>query len=314
MYQRQRLRGWQVRQARGDALGVLGIVQIGVVKRQRGRACAGDAARGAVAQCAHASGPVDLHVGGATPGFPAVNAAFAQVAAHEGQMLAIGLRVAGHAPLHAVFGQMAVAQQNAVQARIVFGKARHRHHFGGNGKTDVVAGLQLASIDPGRGHFAFIQPRLGAGVGLAQRHALNRPERMRVGDLQRFNGVFHVNRHHRLGLVIDHAFGDFAVLAAVAQHQIACANVADGARALRGIDQRVGGETLVHRHRRVIHDFEEWHHALRFAVGAFDMRTHCAHRRPVVAQATGKFRQQRVFLDRVVNAAQIVGDGGQVAR
>ena len=85
---------------------------------------------------------------------------------------------------------------------------------------------------------------------------------MGIGHLQWLNGVLDVNRHHRAVLVINHAFGHFAVLAAVAQHQIAGVNVANRAGAVLGIDEGVGGETLVHRHCGVIDDFQEGHNAL----------------------------------------------------
>ena len=64
---------------------------------------------------------------------------------------------------------------------------------------------------------------------------------------------------------------------------------------------------LVHGDRRVVHDFEERHHALRLAVGALDVRAHRAHVGPVVAEAAGELGQQRVFLDRFVDAVQVVG-------
>ena len=47
--------------------------------------------------------------------------------------------------------------------------------------------------------------------------------------------------------------------------------------------------TLVYRDRRIIDDFEKGHHTLRFAIGALDVSTQCAHWRPVIAQSTGKF-------------------------
>jgi len=80
---------------------------------------------------------------------------------------------------------------------------------------------------------------------------------------------------------------------------------ADGALALAALVDGDGG---------VVGDFQERHDALRLAVRALDARAQGAHRGPVVAQATGEFRQQRVFLDGVVDAFQVVGDGGQVAR
>ena len=62
---------------------------------------------------------------------------------------------------------------------------------------------------------------------------------------------------------------------------------------------------LVHRHRGVVHHLEERHDALRLAVGALDVRTERAHRRPVVAQAAGVLGEERVFLDGVVDAAGV---------
>nr|GEU28099.1 hypothetical protein [Tanacetum cinerariifolium] len=71
---------------------------------------------------------------------------------------------------------------------------------------------------------------------------------------------------------------------------------------------------LVHRHGGVVDHFQERHHALRFAVGALDVGAQRAHRGPVVTEAAGKLGQQRVFLDGVVDAFQVVRHGGQVAR
>ena len=71
---------------------------------------------------------------------------------------------------------------------------------------------------------------------------------------------------------------------------------------------------LVHRHRGVVDHLQERHHALRLAVGALDVGAERAHRGPVVAQAARVLGEQRVFLDRVVDAGQVVGHRGQVAR
>ncbi len=72
--------------------------------------------------------------------------------------------------------------------------------------------------------------------------------------------------------------------------------------------------SLVHCHRGVVHHLEERHHALRLAVGALDVRAHGAHVRPVVAEAARELRQERVFLDRLVDAVEIVGHRREVAR
>ncbi|TWG78765.1 hypothetical protein L602_000900000690 [Cupriavidus gilardii J11] len=71
---------------------------------------------------------------------------------------------------------------------------------------------------------------------------------------------------------------------------------------------------LVHRHGGVVDDLQERHHALRLAVGPLDVRAQRAHVGPVVAQAAGELRQQRVFLQALVDAFEVVRNGGQVAR
>ena len=71
---------------------------------------------------------------------------------------------------------------------------------------------------------------------------------------------------------------------------------------------------LVYCNSGVVDHFEERHHALRLAVGAFDVGTEGAHWGPVVAQTAGKLGQQGVVADGVVDAAQVVRHGGQVAR
>src|SRR5690606_24299912 len=71
--------------------------------------------------------------------------------------------------------------------------------------------------------------------------------------------------------------------------------------------------TLVNGNGGIVHHFQERHNALGLAVGALDVRTQGTHRGPVVAQATGKFGQHGVVVDRVVDARQVVRNGGQVA-
>jgi hypothetical protein len=80
-----------------------------------------------------------------------------------------------------------------------------------------------------------------------------------------------------------------------------------------GADRALALAALVDRHRGVVDHLQERHHALALAVGALDVAAQRAHRRPVVAQAAGELGQQRVFLDRLVDAVQVVGHGGQVA-
>lgn len=71
---------------------------------------------------------------------------------------------------------------------------------------------------------------------------------------------------------------------------------------------------LVHGHGRVVDHLQERHHALALAVGALDVRAQRAHVGPVVAQTAGELGQQRVFLERLVDAVQVVRHRGQVAR
>src|SRR5690554_1020820 len=71
--------------------------------------------------------------------------------------------------------------------------------------------------------------------------------------------------------------------------------------------------TLIDRHSGVIDHLEEGNHTLAFAIGALDMATQRTHRRPVVADSTGKLLQQGIFLDRLENTVQIIGYRRQIA-
>ena len=64
---------------------------------------------------------------------------------------------------------------------------------------------------------------------------------------------------------------------------------------------------------RVVDDLQERHHALALAVGALDVAAQGAHAGPVVAQAASELAQQRVFLQGLVDAIQVVGHRGEVA-
>ncbi len=81
-----------------------------------------------------------------------------------------------------------------------------------------------------------------------------------------------------------------------------------------GADRALAFAALVDRDGGVVDHFEEGHDALGFAVGALDVGAQCAHRGPVVAQAAGELGEQGVIADGVVDAAQVVRHGGQVAR
>ena len=80
-----------------------------------------------------------------------------------------------------------------------------------------------------------------------------------------------------------------------------------------GADRALALAALVDRHRGVVDDLQERHHALALAVGALDVRAERAHVGPVVAEAAGELAQQRVLLQRLVDAVEVVADGRQVA-
>ena len=80
-----------------------------------------------------------------------------------------------------------------------------------------------------------------------------------------------------------------------------------------GTDRALALAALVDRHGGVVDHLQEGHHALRLAVGALDVGTEGAHRRPVVAQTTGKLGQHGVVVDGVVDARQVIRHAGQVA-
>ncbi|MNJ28584.1 hypothetical protein D3C77_231250 [compost metagenome] len=80
-----------------------------------------------------------------------------------------------------------------------------------------------------------------------------------------------------------------------------------------GTDSALALATLVDGDGGVVDHFQEGYDALGFTVGALDVGAQCTHRGPVVAQATGEFRQHGVVVDRVVDARQVVRHGGQVA-
>ena len=80
-----------------------------------------------------------------------------------------------------------------------------------------------------------------------------------------------------------------------------------------GADGALPLAALVDRDRGVVDDLQERHHALALAVGALDVAAERAHVGPVVAQAAGELGQERVLLERLVDAVEVVGDGRQVA-
>ncbi len=81
-----------------------------------------------------------------------------------------------------------------------------------------------------------------------------------------------------------------------------------------GADGALALAALVDGHGGVVDDLEERHDALRLAVGALDVRAHRADIGPVVAEAAGELGQQRVLLDRLVDAVEVVRHRREVAR
>ena len=303
----------QVREAPGDSLAASLVVDVFVSEGHRGFARAHDAPGGGIAHYAATERPMDLGVGLAPPRFPEMNAARLEVAAHEGEMFVLA-RIARNAPLHRVLRKVPVAQQDSVQARVVLGKAGDVNHFRGNDLRHVVAAAQLAGLDPLRFHFALRKPLECAPVRLLHRHAANSVEGMSRGDQQRADRVLHLHRDHALRLVVGEAALDFAIRARLAEHEIATLHILDLLQSVRGVDARIRREALVHRHRGIGYNLQEGDHTLRLAIGPLDVGAQRAHRRPVVAQAPGELGEQRVLLDRLVDAIEIVGDRGEVAR
>ena len=80
-----------------------------------------------------------------------------------------------------------------------------------------------------------------------------------------------------------------------------------------GADRALALAALVDGDGRVVDHLEERHHALALAVGALDVAAERAHVGPVVAEAAGELGEQRVFLQRLVDAVEVVGDRRQVA-
>ena len=80
-----------------------------------------------------------------------------------------------------------------------------------------------------------------------------------------------------------------------------------------GTDCALALAALVDRHCGVVDNLQERHDTLALAVGALDVAAQRTHSCPVVAQATGELAQQRVFLQRFIDAVQVVGHRGEVA-
>ena len=80
-----------------------------------------------------------------------------------------------------------------------------------------------------------------------------------------------------------------------------------------GADRALALAALVDGYRGVVDHLQEWHNALGFAVGSLDMGAQRPNPAPVVTQAARELRQQRVFLDGLIDAIEIIGHGREVA-
>ena len=187
------------------------------------------------------------------------------------------------------------------------GFEQHREHF-----APHVNGLQLAR----RLDLAALGAGFVSGVGLFELDAVLVVQVRHVGwREQRPAAFFHDAAHEQVRNPVGgvHVVRAAAVVAGVFTQLKEFFNVQ-----VPGFQVGAYGAfafaALVDCDSRVVNHFEERHHALRLAVGALNMSAQGAHRGPIVAQAAGKLRQQCVFFDGVVNAAQVIGDRGQVAR
>jgi hypothetical protein len=132
---------------------------------------------------------------------------------------------------------------------------------------------------------------------------------------QRPFGVFHHAAHEQVGNPVRgvHVVRAAAVVAGVLAQFEEFLDVEVPAFQI-GAHRALALAALIHRDGGVIDHLQEGHDALALAVGALDVRAQRAHRRPVVAQTAGELGQQRVFLDRLEDAVEVVGHRREVAR
>ena len=140
--------------------------------------------------------------------------------------------------------------------------------------------------------------QVGAGAGREQRPvaAFHHPLHQQVGDPV---GGVHVVRAPAV------VAGVLAQLEELLDVEVPALQV--------GADRALALAALVDRDRGVVDDLQERHHALALAVGALDVAAERADVGPVVAEAAGELGEQRVFLERLVDAVEVVGDGREVA-
>ena len=126
--------------------------------------------------------------------------------------------------------------------------------------------------------------------------------------------IFHHPLHEQIGNPVRrvHVMGAAAIVAGVLAQLQKLFDIEVPGFQIR-TDSALAFTALVNRNGRIVDDLQEGHDPLALAISPLDVTAQRPHGSPVVAQTTGKFRQQRIFLDRLVDAVQIVAHGGQVA-
>src|SRR5450631_2099881 len=142
---------------------------------------------------------------------------------------------------------MAVAEKDAIEARIVLAQARDMNDLGGHHLGNVVAWPQRTRVDPFGLYFALAEPFERALVRLFHRYALDRVERMAGRDEERIDRMLHLDRDHRIGLVVGETSLHFAIGSRLPEHEVARLHILDRLQPIAGVDPRLRREALVYR-------------------------------------------------------------------
>ncbi len=79
-----------------------------------------------------------------------------------------------------------------------------------------------------------------------------------------------------------------------------------------GADSPFTLASLIDGHGSIIGDLEEGDNALADAIGAANVSAQSTNIAPIVAQATGPFREQRIILNALEDMVQIITDGSEI--
>ncbi len=187
------------------------------------------------------------------------------------------------------------------------GLEEHRQHLAPQrcGRHRAVQ-LHLAASGPGLG--VAIAGGEGLAVDLVQvGHFVGREQRPRPVGLDPLHEQVG-NPHRRV-----HVVGAAALVAGVAAQLEEVLDVVVP-RLEVGAGRAAALAAAVDRHRHVVGDLEERHHALALDARAGDARAGAADVRPVVAEPARPLRQLGVVAERLEDVAEVVLDGRQVAR